>query len=102
MIEATPKRSPPFDSVRRGRTLLKARLARRIERIFLMLGLLVATTSRVGAQSSTFAGNPQHTAVYAVRAQHLNRVLWSNSVDVTHSATSSHYGAPLITESNTI
>jgi hypothetical protein len=32
----------------------------------------------------------------------MNRVLWSNSVDVTHSATSSHYGAPLITASNTI
>jgi hypothetical protein len=32
----------------------------------------------------------------------MNRVLWSNSVDVAHSATSSHYGAPLITASNTI
>jgi hypothetical protein len=32
----------------------------------------------------------------------MNRVLWSNSVDVTHSVSSSHYGAPLITTSNTI
>jgi hypothetical protein len=32
----------------------------------------------------------------------MNRVLWSNSVDVTHSAGSSHYGAPLITASNTV
>lgn len=32
----------------------------------------------------------------------MNRVLWSTSVDVTQSATSSHYGAPLITPSNTV
>jgi len=29
-------------------------------------------------------------------------VFWSASVDVTHSASSSHYGAPLITASNTV
>jgi hypothetical protein len=32
----------------------------------------------------------------------MNRVLWSTTVDVTHNATSSHYGAPLITASNTV
>lgn len=99
MKEATPKCSPPFDRVR---CPLYARLARRAERIFLTLGLLAAATSRMDAQSSTFAGNSQHTAVYPVRAQHMNRVLWSNSVDVTHSAASMHYAAPLITASNTI
>jgi hypothetical protein len=32
----------------------------------------------------------------------MNRVIWSNSVDVTHNTSSSHYGAPLITASNKI
>lgn len=102
MKESTPKCSPPFDIVRRERSSPNARLARRVERIFVILGLLAAAASRVAAQSSTFAGNSQHTAVYPVRAQHMNRVLWSTSVDVTHSAASSHYGAPLITASNTV
>jgi hypothetical protein len=81
---------------------VKARLTRQAQPIFVILGLFMAIAAKVGAQSLTFAGNPQHTAVYPVRAQHMNRVLWSNSVDVTHSSTSSHYGAPLVTPSNTI
>jgi hypothetical protein len=64
--------------------------------------LLVANVLNVHAQSSTFAGNAQHTAQYPVRAQHLNRVLWSTSVDTrAGGAGNSHYGAPLITASNT-
>src|SRR5690348_9744584 len=102
MKEATPKFPLSFDRVRRASTPLNARLAQRVERILLMFGLLVVVSSKVGAQSSTFAGNPQHTSQYNARPQHMNRVLWSNSVDVTHSATSSHYGAPLITASNTV
>src|SRR5262249_33874843 len=94
--------SPPFDRVRRARAPLNARLARRAERILLILALLAAATSRLCAQSPAFAGNAQHTAVYPVRAQHMNRGLWSNSVDATHTATSSHYGEPLITPSNTV
>src|SRR5262245_28062811 len=99
---ATPKCPPPFSRVRCARTWLNARLVGRAERNLLMLVLLVATATRVGAQSSTFAGNPQHTAIYPVRPQHMNRVLWSATVDVTQNAASSHYGAPLITASNTV
>jgi hypothetical protein len=102
MKEAIPEFPPPFGRERRSPIPLKVRLTRQAKPIFVMLGFLVAIASRVGAQSPTFAGNPQHTAVYPVRAQHMNRVLWSNSVDVTHSFSSSHYGAPLITASNTI
>jgi hypothetical protein len=102
MRKVIPGFWPPFRRVRPARTALKARLTRQAEAIFVTLGLLVAIATRVGAQSLTFAGNPQHTAVYPVRAQHMNRVLWSNSVDVTHGFHSSHYGAPLITASNTI
>jgi hypothetical protein len=90
MKEATPKYSP------------RTRLARRTERIFLWLALFGSVAPKVSAQSSTFAGNAQHTGLYPAQAQHMNRVLWSNSVDVTHNLSSSHYGAPLITVSNTI
>ena len=68
-----------------------------------LIVLLVANVLNVHAQSPTFAGNAQHTAQYPVRAQHLNRVLWSTSVDTrAGGAGNSHYGAPLITASNTI
>src|SRR5215510_12886621 len=68
-----------------------------------LIVLLVANALNVHAQSSTFAGNAQHTAQYSVRAQHLNRVLWSASVDTRAGGSgNSHYGAPLITASNTI
>jgi hypothetical protein len=102
MKEATPKCPPSFDRVRLARSPLNARLARRSERIVLILVLLAAPVLRLCAQSSTFAGNPQHTAIYPVRAQHMNRVLWSARVDVTQNSSSSHYGAPLITASNTV
>jgi hypothetical protein len=65
--------------------------------------LVMSATSggwRASAQSASFAGNAQHTAVYNTPARRLNRVLWSTQVDRYNS--SSHYGAPLITPANTV
>jgi hypothetical protein len=53
------------------------------------------------AQVPTFAGNAQHTSNYAVPAQSLNTIKWSTSIDF-NNITSAHYGAPLITASNTV
>jgi hypothetical protein len=49
----------------------------------------------------TFAGNAQHTAIYQPAARNLNRVLWSTTIDLNPGAFA-HYGAPLITASNTV
>ncbi len=53
------------------------------------------------AQTSTFAGNAQHTAIYAVPAQQLNSIAWKTDVDLNYTGYA-HYGAPLITASNTV
>jgi hypothetical protein len=62
----------------------------------------VCGVGAVKGQLLTFAGNAQHTASYSVPAQHLSRILWSNSVDVSASGQFMHYGAPIITPSNTV
>jgi hypothetical protein len=54
------------------------------------------------AQPATFAGNPQHTAQYEPPAQRLSRILWSTSVDYRNTGAGAHYGAPIITASNTV
>lgn len=54
------------------------------------------------AQPTTFAGNAQHTGLYDVPAQHLNAIHWSTSIDLNNSGTLTHYGAPLVTASNTV
>jgi hypothetical protein len=68
----------------------------------LVFGIWVAGGQRACAQSATFAGNAQHTAQYAVPAQHLNRVRWSAAVDSRAGAQNSHYAGPLITAANTV
>src|SRR3954469_2707546 len=71
-------------------------------------GLLLAAVvslfipSPVQAQSPTFAGNPQHTANYAMPAQHLHIARWTTSVDLDNGGPFAHYGAPLVTSSNTV
>jgi hypothetical protein len=37
------------------------------------LAILFSSTTRGGAQSTTFAGTAQHTSQYSSQAQHLNR-----------------------------
>jgi hypothetical protein len=60
-------------------------------------------TEFAGAQAvSTFAGNAQHTAVYKPAAQDLNQIRWSTPVDLNNNGDFAHYGAPLITSSNTV
>src|ERR1041385_5626755 len=54
------------------------------------------------AQPPTFASTAQHTAQYSPPAQHLNRVLWTTPIDLNNAGAYAHYGAPLITPSNTV
>jgi hypothetical protein len=64
--------------------------------------LLVATSQRVLAQATTFAGNAQHTSSYAAPAQNLNVFKWIASIDLNNTGDLIHYGAPLITTANTV
>ena len=59
-------------------------------------------TCPVSAQVNTFAGNPQHTAIFTAPAQHLNKIRWSTPIDTAGDGGLAHYGAPLITTSNTV
>lgn len=89
--------SVPFS--RSNKLLLVLRDAARmtLAGLTLLIGAVPAS-----AQSPTFAGNAQHTANYPVPAQHLNAVRWSTSIDLDNSGAFAHYGAPLITLSNTV
>src|SRR5437667_4110997 len=77
----------------------------KISGLKIMVAALVvfSVSSAVGlwAQQATFAGNAQHTAQYSVPAQALNRVRWITTNDFT-VGDFAHYGAPLITASNTV
>src|SRR5262245_33434788 len=54
-------------------------------------------------QSDTFGANAQHTSFYNdVPAQRLNVIHWTTLIDATFYSGGSHYGAPLITASNTV
>src|SRR5436189_3744157 len=54
------------------------------------------------AEPATFAGNAQHTALYSAPAQHLNVVRWSTAINLDNPGAAAHYGAPLVTASNTV
>jgi hypothetical protein len=54
------------------------------------------------AQPTSFAGNAQHTAVFDVPAQPLNSIHWSTSINLSNTGAFAHYGAPLVTASNTV
>ena len=73
-----------------------------LNRGLILTSLMAVAVNQSHAQLDTFAGNAQHTAYYGVPAQHLNRILWSTSVDATGSAGGAHYGSPLVTVSNTV
>jgi hypothetical protein len=66
-----------------------------------LLFLLPSAIPNTKAQSPAFAGNSQHTAIFSAPAQHLNAVRWTTPIDL-HYTGFAHYGAPLITPSNTI
>jgi hypothetical protein len=65
------------------------------------LGLALLLTGAAKSQP-TFGGNAQHTANYSPRAQSLNAVHWTTSIDLNNTGGLAHYGAPLITPANTI
>ncbi len=66
------------------------------------LGLAAGVWERCAAQPATFAGDAQHRGVYDAPAQHLNLVRWSTVIDPYTSGSSAHYGAPVISPSNTV
>ena len=63
---------------------------------------LLLSSGRVFAQAPTFAGNAQHTSIYAAPAQNLNLIKWSTSIDLNNTGALIHYGAPLVTAANTV
>src|SRR5215471_21711467 len=66
-------------------------------------GLLVLSGgNRATAQPATFALFPQHTALYSTPVQPLAQSRWTTTIDFGNSAACAHYGAPLITLSNTV
>jgi WD40 repeat protein len=67
------------------------------------LAFCTALPVTVRGQSSSFAGNAQHTANYPVAPQRLSATHWSANVDdLSSNAGSTHYGEPLVTASNTV
>jgi len=78
-------------------------ITRRARRTALPLLCLHGLTQFAAAQSVlTFAGNAQHTAIYQPAARNLNRILWSTPIDLNNTGAFAHYGAPLISASNTV
>src|SRR5882724_374450 len=67
----------------------------------LLCAVLFAAIETGYSQSHSFAADAQHTALFAAPAQHLNAVRWTTPID-THYTGYAHYGAPLITPSNTV
>jgi len=59
-----------------------------------------------GPAWSSFARDPQHTAVGAVASQDLNRIAWLAPLDLAPQQTNGellvHYGSPVITSFNTV
>lgn len=72
-----------------------------IQRVTLIVLFFITVPPPVFAQSPTFAADAQHTALFAAPAQHLNAIRWTTPID-THYTGFAHYGAPLITSSNTV
>src|SRR2546423_3287315 len=87
---------------------LGRKLARGLLIVSLPLVVLVAQSGRVtqttipAGSVPSFAGNPQHTAVYAPTVPNLNRIRWSATINFNNSGDLAHYGAPLITAANTV
>jgi hypothetical protein len=59
-----------------------------------------------GPAWTEFGGNAQHTAIAAIAAQSLGRILWQTPVDLAPQYSSSnlltHYGSPVISSKNTV
>src|SRR5438046_2429527 len=64
--------------------------------------LMLSASGRLEAQPATFALNAQHTALYSTPGQSLARARWTTAIDLGNTAAFAHYGAPVITSSNTV
>ena len=71
-------------------------------RVILLWFVILVTALRASAQSPTFGADAQHTGVYTVPAQPLNRIRWTTNINFDNAGGAAHYGAPLITLSNTV
>ena len=80
----------------------KRRLLSGLLAAFLFCCSFTLASSDVLGQATTFAGNAQHTSSYAAPAQNLNTFRWVTSVDLNNTGALIHYGAPLVTASNTV
>jgi hypothetical protein len=78
-----------------------ARALQKLGRVAAILGFAFLLIGQARAQS-IFGGNAQHTGIYSTKAQNLNAVHWSTSVDLNNTGGYAHYGAPVITPANTI
>ncbi|HEV7475202.1 MAG TPA: Ig-like domain repeat protein, partial [Pyrinomonadaceae bacterium] len=64
--------------------------------------VVILAANRAMAQSTTFAGNAQHTSNYAPPAQTMDTIKWIASIDLNNTGALIHYGAPLVTAANTV
>jgi hypothetical protein len=71
-------------------------------RRFALVLLMPVVLKPAAGQPTSFAGNAQHTAVFDVPAQPLNSIHWSTSINLSNTGAFAHYGAPLVTASNTV
>jgi hypothetical protein len=92
-----------------GASIMRVRkIARSVSISCLALAALAAASDRrihgtIPAGSvPSFAGNPQHTALYQPTVPDLNRIRWSATIDFNNAGALAHYGAPLVTAANTV
>lgn len=79
------------------------RMVRLFTFITLAGGLATAQQPPVApGEVPTFAGNAQHTGVFAPAATNLNAIRWSTTIDRRQTFSNTHYGSPLATAGNTL
>jgi hypothetical protein len=76
--------------------------SRRLRLFLALVFLIILTFTQAFGQATSFAGNAQHTSVYAAPAQNMNLFRWITSVDLNNTGELIHYGAPLVTAANTV
>lgn len=74
----------------------------RIARSLVAIAAGTGVLSGGAVAQSTFAGNAQHTANYSTKAQYLNALHWTTSIDLNNTGGYAHYGAPVMTAANTV
>jgi hypothetical protein len=93
-----------------SRSIIRVNTFARTLFISLPLVVLVGAQSNRAVQTAafpagsvpSFAGNPQHTALYQPTVPNLNLVRWSATIDFNNTGALAHYGAPLVTAANTV